>query len=86
MPKARQVEAAERPAGLRPRNGGVVKPPRGKRTADENMESNPKTRKRAAFGDLTNVSLKFAQKYGKGDANLETGSVLDLDKPLLMGP
>ena len=34
-----------------------IKPPRNKkRVADENVESNAKTRKRAAFGDLTNVS------------------------------
>ena len=53
---------AERP---RTRNSGghdglvelPGKPPRAKRVADENINSNAKSRKRAAFGDLTNVGL-----------------------------
>ena len=58
MPRKGQSTVLERPSGLRPRsNEQPVKPPRNKRVADENLESNSKTRKRAAFGDLTNVSI-----------------------------
>ena len=58
MPRKGQTTALERPTGVR---GSIqeqpIKPPRNKkRVADENVESNAKTRKRAAFGDLTNVS------------------------------
>ena len=35
----------------------VQKPPRVKRVADENAGNEAKSRKRAAFGDLTNVSF-----------------------------
>ena len=35
----------------------MQKPPRTKRVADENAGNEAKSRKRAAFGDLTNVSL-----------------------------
>ena len=59
MPRKGQSTVLERPSGLRPRsNEQPVKPPRNKRVADENLESS-KTRKRAAFGDLTNVSIYF---------------------------
>ena len=59
MPRKGQTTALERPTGVR---GSIqeqpIKPPRNKkRVADENVESNAKTRKRAAFGDLTNVSI-----------------------------
>ena len=62
MPRGRQTTVVERPVGLRAtRNnvgipGEVVKPPRAKRVADENAGNESKSRKRAAFGDLTNVS------------------------------
>ena len=65
MPRKGQTTALERPTGVR---GSIqeqpIKPPRNKkRVADENVESNAKTRKRAAFGDLTNVSnFLFSRK------------------------
>ena len=64
MPRNQRATTAvaERP---RTRNSGggtgnelPLKPPRAKRTAEENINSNAKSRKRAAFGDLTNVSFK----------------------------
>ena len=61
MPRNQRATTAvaERP---RTRNSGganelPVKPPRAKRAAEDNL--NTKSRKRAAFGDLTNVSLTF---------------------------
>ena len=63
MPRKGQIIAVDRPTGLRTRNNGnteLVKPPRAKRVAEENLGNEAKTRKRAAFGDLTNVS--FNQK------------------------
>ena len=59
MPKKGQSSTAvERLNGLRNRsNEQPVKPPRMKRVTDENLESQPKKSKRAAFGDLTNVSF-----------------------------
>ena len=61
MPRKGQTTALERPTGVRGNSRSSqeqpIKPPRNKkRVADENVESNAKTRKRAAFGDLTNVS------------------------------
>ena len=59
MPKKGQSSTAvERLNGLRNRsNEQPVKPPRMKRVTDENLESQAKKSKRAAFGDLTNVSF-----------------------------
>ena len=64
MPRNQRATTAlaERP---RTRNSGganelPAKPPRAKRAAEENIISNAKSRKRAAFGDLTNVRY---QKY-----------------------
>lgn len=68
MPRKGQTTALERPTGVR---GSIqeqpIKPPRNKkRVADENVESNAKTRKRAAFGDLTNVSnFLFSRKNSR---------------------
>ena len=60
MPRKGQTTALERPTGVRGNTRSnqeqPIKPPRNKRVADENVESNAKARKRAAFGDLTNVS------------------------------
>jgi len=58
MPRKGQIIAVDRPTGLRTRNNGnteVSKPPRAKRVAEENLGNEAKTRKRAAFGDLTNA-------------------------------
>lgn len=66
MPRGRRepsAAAVERPTRVTRNSGGFnavsneIRAPRGKRVADENIASDAKTRKRAAFGDLTNVSL-----------------------------
>jgi len=74
MPRKGQSTVLERPSGLRPRsNEQPVKPPRNKRVADENLESS-KTRKRAAFGDLTNAVTErqnsLTGKVKKGLSNV----------------
>ena len=66
MPRKTTVAVDLPISGPRTRNGGgaeVVKPPRAKRMADANLARETKNRKRAAFGDLTNVS--FNQKHQK---------------------
>ena len=66
MPRGQQATTVvDRPLRTTRKNGGadqpiVQKPPRAKRVADENAGNEAKSRKRAAFGDLTNVS--FLQK------------------------
>lgn len=72
MPRGRReptaVVASSRPTRVTRNSGGFnasneeIKAPlklRGKRVADENIASDAKSRKRAAFGDLTNVSLRM---------------------------
>ena len=59
MPRGRQTTmVVDRPIRTTRNSGGaeVVKPLRAKRVADENTGNEAKSRKRAAFGDLTNVS------------------------------
>lgn len=76
MPRKGQTTALERPTGVR---GSIqeqpIKPPRNKkRVADENVESNAKTRKRAAFGDLTNAVAErrtsLTKQVKKGFSNI----------------
>ena len=65
MPRGRQTTmVVDRPIRTTRNSGGaeVVKPPRAKRVADENTGNEAKSRKRAAFGDLTNVSA-FSLEY-----------------------
>ena len=63
MPRGQQATTVvDRPLRTTRKNGGadqqnVQKPPRAKRVADENAGNEAKSRKRAAFGDLTNVSF-----------------------------
>ena len=65
MPRGQQATTVvDRPLRTTRKNGGadqpiVQKPPRAKRVADENAGNEAKSRKRAAFGDLTNVSSFF---------------------------
>lgn len=65
MPRGQQATTVvDRPLRTTRKNGGadqpnVQKPPRAKRVADENAGNEAKSRKRAAFGDLTNVSFFF---------------------------
>ena len=74
MPRNQRATTAlaERP---RTRNSGganelPAKPPRAKRAAEENIISNAKSRKRAAFGDLTNVrQQKFISKFISSNRN-----------------
>ena len=66
MPRGQQATTVvDRPLRTTRKNGGadqpiVQKPPRAKRVADENAGNEAKSRKRAAFGDLTNVSFFFS--------------------------
>jgi len=51
----------------------VQKPPRAKRVADENAGNEAKSRKRAAFGDLTNATTEknsFTKQVKKGLSNI----------------
>ena len=63
MPRGQQATTVvDRPLRTTRKNGGadqpiVQKPPRAKRVADENAGNEATSRKRAAFGDLTNVSF-----------------------------
>lgn len=75
MPKKGQSTAVERPSGLRNRtNEQPVKPPRVKRVTDENLESQAKKSKRAAFGDLTNAvserQTSLTKQVKKGLSNI----------------
>jgi len=78
MPRNQRATTAlaERP---RTRNSGganelPAKPPRAKRAAEENIISNAKSRKRAAFGDLTNAvnerQTSLTKQVKKGLSNI----------------
>jgi len=61
MPRGQQATTAvDRPLRTTRKNGGAIvqKPPRAKRVADENAGNEAKSRKRAAFGDLTNATTE----------------------------
>jgi len=78
MPRGRQTSTVvDRPV-RNTRNGSlgeavIQKPPRAKRVADENVGSEAKSRKRAAFGDLTNAFSEkpsFTKQVKKGLSNI----------------
>jgi len=84
MPRGRQATTVvDRPLRTTRTNGGpeVQKPPRAKRVADENAGNEAKSRKRAAFGDLTNATTEknsFSKQVKKGLSsivNLSRGTV-----------
>merc|ERR1711981_81976 len=76
MPRGRQTTmVVDRPIRTTRNSGGaeVVKPPRAKRVADENTGNEAKSRKRAAFGDLTNATTEknsFTKQVKKGLSNI----------------
>merc|ERR1711936_605463 len=77
MPRGRQADTViDRPVRIT-RNGSdeaqIQKPPRTKRVADENAGNEAKSRKRAAFGDLTNATTEknsFTKQVKKGLSNI----------------
>ena len=77
MPRGRQADTViDRPV-RNTRNGSdeaqIQKPPRTKRVADENAGNEAKSRKRAAFGDLTNATNEkssFSKQVKKGLSNI----------------
>merc|ERR1711962_2189 len=78
MPRGRQADTViDRPVRIT-RNGSdeaqIQKPPRTKRVADENVGNEAKSRKRAAFGDLTNATANekssFSKQVKKGLSNI----------------
>lgn len=79
MPRGQQATTVvDRPLRTTRKNGGadqpiVQKPPRAKRVADENAGNEAKSRKRAAFGDLTNATTEknsFTKQVKKGLSNI----------------
>jgi hypothetical protein len=78
MPRGQQATTVvDRPLRTTRKNGGadqvVQKPPRTKRVADENAGNEAKSRKRAAFGDLTNATTEknsFTKQVKKGLSNI----------------
>merc|ERR1712045_820697 len=79
MPRGQQATTVvDRPLRTTRKNGGadqqnVQKPPRTKRVADENAGNEAKSRKRAAFGDLTNATNEkssFSKQVKKGLSNI----------------
>merc|ERR1712168_682026 len=77
MPRGRQADTVTDRPGRITRNGSdeaqIQKPPRTKRVADENAGNEAKSRKRAAFGDLTNATNEkssFSKQVKKGLSNI----------------
>jgi len=77
MPRGRQADTVIDRPGRITRNGSdeaqIQKPPRTKRVADENAGNEAKSRKRAAFGDLTNATNEkssFSKQVKKGLSNI----------------